>query len=182
LAKGGGRQRKLEVAAAAGASRKLQQQPVKAGGCSTSRAEGSKSGASRQFIAGLAGGRIVRRKSDGSPPVDRKCVTAGENRRFATGRAERSNTDPSRGSRPPVEPELRAVDASRRFLKPAQPEDAASSASWKVGLWGSWRTLRRTRAARQSWPSRKGEDNYDSEVSGSRAKKSPEEVEPGGPY
>jgi len=140
LAKGGGRQRKLEVAAAAGASRKLQQQPVKAGGCSTSRAEGSKSGASRQFIAGLAGGRIVRRKSDGSPPVDRKCVTAGENRRFATGRAERSNTDPSRGSRPPVEPELRAVDASRRFLKPAQPEDAASSASWKVGLWGSWRT------------------------------------------
>ena len=38
------------------------------------------------------------------------------------------------------------------------------------------------RAARQSWPSRKGEDIYDSEVSGGEVEKSPEEVDPGGPY
>jgi hypothetical protein len=44
------------------------------------------------------------------------------------------------------------------------------------------RTLGEMRAARQSWPSRKGEGIYDSEVSGSQVKKSPEEVEPGGPY
>jgi hypothetical protein len=38
------------------------------------------------------------------------------------------------------------------------------------------------RAARQSWPSRKGEGIYDSEVSGSEVEKSPEEVELSGPY
>jgi hypothetical protein len=48
LANGGGSQRKLEVAAAEGASRKLQQQTVKAVGCSTSRAKGSEPGVSRR--------------------------------------------------------------------------------------------------------------------------------------
>ena len=43
-------------------------------------------------------------------------------------------------------------------------------------------TLRGTRAARQSRPSRKGEGTYDPEVSGGGAEKSPEEVDPGHPY
>ena len=104
-----------QVAAADGASLKLQQQTAKAGGCSASRAKGSKSGVSRQLIAGLAGGGVVRRKPDGLPSVDRKRATADASRRLATGRAERNHADPSRGSRPTVEPECGAVGASRKF-------------------------------------------------------------------
>ena len=115
LANGGSNQRELEAAAADGASLKLQQRPVKAGGCSTSRAKGSRSGVSRQLIAGLAGGGVVRRKPDGSPSVDRKRATLDASRGLATGRAERNHADPSRGSRPTVEPECGAVGASRKF-------------------------------------------------------------------
>jgi hypothetical protein len=120
-----------------GASRKLQQQPVKAGGCSTCRVEGSESGVSRQLIAGLAGGRIVRRKPDGSPSVDRKCGTVGASRRFATGRAERNHTDPSRGSRPPVEPECGAVGASRKFRAgAASGRSGSASCRFAAGVAG----------------------------------------------
>jgi len=115
MAKGGNSQRELEAAAADGASWKLQQKPVKAGGCSTSRAKGSGSDVSRQLIVGLAGGGVVRRKPDGSPSVDRKRATPDASRRLATGRAERNHADPSRGSRPTVEPECGAVGASRKF-------------------------------------------------------------------
>jgi hypothetical protein len=94
---------------------KLQQQTAKAGSCSASRANGSESGVSRQLIAGLAGGGVVRRKPDGLPSVDRKRATTDASRRLATGRAERNHVDPSRGSRPPVEPECGAVGASRKF-------------------------------------------------------------------
>ena len=67
------------------------------------------------MIAGLAGGGVVRRKPDGFPSVDRKRATADASRRLATGRAERNHADPSRGSRPTVEPECGAVGASRKF-------------------------------------------------------------------
>jgi hypothetical protein len=40
--------------------------------------------------------RIVRRKLDGSPKVERKSGTPDANRRFAAGRAEGHETDPSR--------------------------------------------------------------------------------------
>jgi len=70
---------------------------------------------SRQLIVGLAGGGVVRRKPDGSPSVDRKRATPDASRRLATGRAERNHADPSRGSRPPVEPECGAVGVSRKF-------------------------------------------------------------------
>jgi len=40
--------------------------------------------------------RIVKRKLDGSPKVDRKCGTVDASRRFAAGRAEGHQTDPSR--------------------------------------------------------------------------------------
>ena len=123
-----------QVAAADGASLKLQQQTAKAGGCSASRAKGSKSGVSRQLIAGLAGGGVVRRKPDGLPSVDRKRATADASRRLATGRAERNHADPSRGSRPPVEPECGAVGASRKFRAGAA-RGGSGSESCKVRRW-----------------------------------------------
>jgi len=82
---------------------------------------------SRQLIVGLAGGGVVRRKPDGSPSVDRKRGTADVSRKFANGRAERSHTDPSRGSRPPVEPECGAVGASRRFRAGAARGESGSA-------------------------------------------------------
>ena len=136
LANGGSNQRELEAAAADGASLKLQQRPVKAGGCSTSRAKGSISGVSRQLIAGLAGGGVVRRKPDGSPSVDRKRATLDASRGLATGRAERNHADPSRGSRPTVEPECGAVGASRKFRAGAA-RGGSGSESCRVRRWGS---------------------------------------------
>ena len=49
-------------------------------------------------------------------------------------------------------------------------------------LWTSRVTLRGMRAARQSWPSRKGEGTYDPEVSGGGAEKSLGAIEASGPY
>jgi len=40
--------------------------------------------------------RIVRRKLDGSPKVERMCGTADASRKFAAARAEGHETDPSR--------------------------------------------------------------------------------------
>jgi hypothetical protein len=67
----------------------------------------------------------------------------------------------------------------------ARPKGVADGRQVNIPALVSWtirRTLRGTRAARQSWPSRKGEGTYDPEVSGGGAEKSPEEVDPGHPY
>jgi hypothetical protein len=125
--RGGSHQRKLRVVAAESASWKLQQKPVKAGSCSTSRAEGSESDVSRQLIVGLASGGVVRCKPDGSPLVVRKRVAPDASREYATGRAERSPRRSEPGKSAAGRAGRGAVGASRRFLKPAQPEEGAAA-------------------------------------------------------
>ena len=65
-------------------------------------------------------------QAGGSQPVEPKDTTPIRAGELATGRA--------------------GVEGSRReskVLKPAQPEDATASESWRVGRWGSRRTQHR---------------------------------------
>ena len=99
--------------------------------------------ASRRLIVGLAGGRIVRRKS--------KRIAAGRSEarnsrrkpevRSRSSRTMRRRSEP--GSWPPVEPESRTADESRGLSIRRSHEDATASENWRVGRWGSWGTQHR---------------------------------------